>query len=122
VPSEAIKTWRGFRSTSENRQVRTLVVASHDAVVTLRTYEASLLSVMCAAMQMFLHTFGKGKTAHHRRRINEAVKVNPLSTIQRPRLSAESLANSAGENCLLKRSEMFANHEVKKQHTSRFPP
>jgi len=47
----------------------------------LRTHEASLLTVVRAAMQMLPDTLGQGKPALHRRRVNEAVKVNPLATI-----------------------------------------
>lgn len=76
----------------------------------LRAHKASLLAVVRAAVLMFLNTRGQGKTTAHRLRIDEAVKVNPLSAIQRPRLSAKSLANSPREDCLLKRSQVLTGH------------
>src|SRR5262249_52406268 len=76
----------------------------------LRTHEASLLAVVRAAVLMLLNTLGQGKPTPHRLRIDEAVKVNPLSAIQRPGLSAESFANSLREYRLLKWSEVRTGH------------
>ena len=78
----------------------------------LRAHETSLLTIVRAAMHMFLNTPGEDKPSLHRLRIDEAVKVYPLSTIQRPGLSAERLANSLREYRLLKWSEMLTGHDA----------
>jgi hypothetical protein len=65
----------------ENDSSGILIVSSHDAIVALRTDEASLLTIVRAAMDVLVNTISQSKPAAHRLDINEAVKINPLSTI-----------------------------------------
>lgn len=78
--------------------------------MTLRAHETSLLAIVRAAVHMFLNTLGQYKPALHRLRLDEAIKVNPLSAIKRPGLPAERLANSLREDSLLKWSEVLTGH------------
>jgi len=50
--------------------------------VTSTTHEAAFLTVMRASMHMVVNAVGQGKAAADSLSIDEAVKVNPLATVQ----------------------------------------
>jgi hypothetical protein len=62
-------------------------------------------------MRMLRNTGGELERTSNGGSINEAIEVNPLSAISRPRRSAICLANPARENRLLQGSEMLADHK-----------
>jgi len=69
--------------------------------MTMSTDKATLLAVVRASMKMLVNAISQGEPTAHGLSIDEAIEVNPFSTIHRPGLPAESLTNSTRQNRLL---------------------
>ena len=49
--------------------------------MTLSADKAALLTVVCTSMKMLVNAISQGEPTAHGLSVNEAIKVNPLSTI-----------------------------------------
>ena len=81
-----------------------------DSVMMFLTYESALSAAVAVGVLVVDDTVGKRQSLSKRHQVEMAIKINPLSAVVRPRLSAECLGDSQLLQFSFKPLEMFANH------------
>jgi hypothetical protein len=84
-------------------------VAAHDGIMAAVAYQALFGAVMGAAMGVIYYEIGKRKQTAAFSQIKHTVKVDPFSGLG-PGLAAVGCVYTCVYECLLKFTEVFANH------------
>lgn len=96
-----------FEATSRRGGLR---VAAHYSIVMDGAYESGFLSVMRSEMGVVPHAVRKLERPADLHGVENAVEVNPLSTVIGPRLAAERFLDSGGDDRGLQGGKMLASH------------